>query len=35
MIYRSRWPAAHVTRINLDKAGQVPGIKAAVAEREG
>ena len=35
MIYRSRWPAAHVTRINLDKAKQVPGIKAAVAERKG
>ncbi len=35
MIYRSRWPAAHVTSINLDKARQVPGIKAAVAERKG
>ena len=35
MIYRSRWPAAHVTRINLEKAKQVPGIKAAVAERKG
>ncbi|MGD0060252.1 MAG: xanthine dehydrogenase family protein molybdopterin-binding subunit [Verrucomicrobiia bacterium] len=35
MIYRSRWPAAHVTRVNVDKARQVPGIKAAVVEREG
>ena len=35
MIYRSRWPAAHVTSVNVDKARQVPGIKAAVVEREG
>jgi xanthine dehydrogenase YagR molybdenum-binding subunit len=35
MIYRSRWAAAHVTRINLEKAKQVPGIKAVVAERKG
>lgn len=35
MIFRSRWPAAHVTRINLEKAKQVPGIKAVVAERKG
>ena len=35
MIYRSRWPAAHVTSINLEKARQVPGIKAVVAERKG
>ena len=35
MIFRSRWPAAHVTSINIDKARQVPGIKAVVVEREG
>ena len=35
MIYRAPWPAAKVTRINLDKAKRVPGIKAAVAERDG
>ncbi len=35
MIFRSRWPAAHVTSVNVDKARQVPGIKAAVVEREG
>jgi xanthine dehydrogenase YagR molybdenum-binding subunit len=35
MIFRSRWPAAHVTSINIDKARQIPGIKAVVIEREG
>jgi xanthine dehydrogenase YagR molybdenum-binding subunit len=35
MIYRSRWPAAHVTSVNIDKAKSIPGIKAAVVEREG
>jgi xanthine dehydrogenase YagR molybdenum-binding subunit len=35
MIFRSRWPAAHVTSVNVDKARRVPGIKAAVVEREG
>jgi xanthine dehydrogenase YagR molybdenum-binding subunit len=35
MIYRAPWPAAKVTRINLDKAKKIPGIKAVVAEREG
>ncbi len=35
MIYRSRWPAAKVTRVNIDKAKQIPGIKAAVVERDG
>jgi xanthine dehydrogenase YagR molybdenum-binding subunit len=35
MIYRSRWPAAHVTRVNVEKAKQMPGIKAAVVERDG
>src|SRR5882757_2319185 len=33
MILRSKWPAAKVTDINLDKALQVPGIKAAVLAR--
>src|ERR1017187_4003079 len=35
MILRSKWPAAKITDINLDKALQVPGIKAAVKAREG
>src|SRR5579871_6807695 len=35
MIYRSKWPAAQITRVNLDKAKQVPGIKAAIVERDG
>src|SRR5258708_35834157 len=35
MIYRSRWPAARVTSVNVDKARQVPGIRAAVVERDG
>ncbi len=35
MILRSKWPKARITRINLDKARQVPGIKAAVLVREG
>jgi xanthine dehydrogenase YagR molybdenum-binding subunit len=35
MIFRSRWPAAHVTSVNVDKARLVPGIKAAVVERKG
>lgn len=30
MILRSKWPAASITRINLDKARKVPGIKAAI-----
>src|ERR1044071_1607244 len=35
MIYRSRWPAAKLTGVDLDKAKAVPGIKAAVAVRDG
>jgi xanthine dehydrogenase YagR molybdenum-binding subunit len=35
MILRSRWPKARITRINLEKALQVPGIKAAILDREG
>src|SRR5215472_3912632 len=30
MILRSKWPAAKITRINLDPALKVPGIKAAI-----
>src|SRR3954453_23817320 len=30
MILRSKWPAAKITRINLDKARKIPGIKAAL-----
>ncbi len=30
MILRSKWPAAKIKSINLDKARQMPGIKAAV-----
>ena len=35
MILRSKWPAAKISEINLDKALQVPGIKAAVKVRNG
>ncbi|HWQ91395.1 MAG TPA: molybdopterin cofactor-binding domain-containing protein, partial [Clostridia bacterium] len=35
MILRSRWPNAKITSINLDKARQVPGVKAALLVREG
>jgi xanthine dehydrogenase YagR molybdenum-binding subunit len=35
MVYRSKWPSAKVLSVNLDKALQVPGIKAAVVAREG
>lgn len=35
MILRSRWPAARILRINLDKARRIPGIKAVVAVHEG
>jgi xanthine dehydrogenase YagR molybdenum-binding subunit len=30
MILRSKWPAAKITKVNLDPALKVPGIKAAV-----
>src|SRR5438270_8657905 len=30
MILRSKWPMAKINRINLDKARQIPGIKAVV-----
>jgi xanthine dehydrogenase YagR molybdenum-binding subunit len=35
MILRSKWPAAKISGINLDKARQVPGIQAAVKVRDG
>ena len=35
MILRSKWPAAKILSVNLAKALQVPGIKAAVAARDG
>src|SRR5690348_1410141 len=35
MILRSKWPKAKITSINLEKASQMPGIKAALLVREG
>src|SRR5438067_7301050 len=35
MILRSKWPAARIKAINLDKAKALPGIKAAILVREG
>ncbi len=35
MIYRSKWAAATVRSINLEKAKAVPGIKAVLAVRDG
>src|SRR5512138_3248387 len=35
MILRSKWPAAKVSKIDLEKARQVPGIKAAIAVQDG
>jgi xanthine dehydrogenase YagR molybdenum-binding subunit len=35
MILRSKWPAAKISSVNLNKALQVPGIKAAVAIQDG
>ena len=35
MILRAKWPAAKVTKINLEKALKVPGIKAAIKVQEG
>ena len=35
MILRSKWPAAKILSVNLDKALQIPGIKAAVVVRDG
>ncbi|HTL58076.1 MAG TPA: xanthine dehydrogenase family protein molybdopterin-binding subunit [Candidatus Limnocylindrales bacterium] len=35
MILRSKWAKARITKIDLEKARQVPGIKAVVLAREG
>jgi len=35
MILRSKWPAAKVLSVDVDKARQIPGIKAAVVVRDG
>jgi xanthine dehydrogenase YagR molybdenum-binding subunit len=35
MILRSKWPAAKILSVNLDKARRIPGIKAAVVVRDG
>src|SRR5258706_3732950 len=35
MILRSKWPSAKILSVNLDKARQSPGIKAAVVARDG
>jgi xanthine dehydrogenase YagR molybdenum-binding subunit len=35
MILRSKWPAAKILSVNLEKALQVPGIKAAIVARDG
>ena len=35
MILRSKWPAARIAKINLDNALKIPGIKAALAVKEG
>jgi xanthine dehydrogenase YagR molybdenum-binding subunit len=35
MILRSKWPKARISKIDLDPALKVPGIKAAVLAREG
>jgi xanthine dehydrogenase YagR molybdenum-binding subunit len=35
MILRSKWPKARISKVNLEKALKVPGIKAAVTAREG
>jgi xanthine dehydrogenase YagR molybdenum-binding subunit len=34
MILRSKWPAAKITAVNLEKALKVPGIKAAVLRED-
>src|SRR5882724_11202897 len=35
MILRSKWPAAKILSVNLEKALKIPGIKAALPVREG
>src|SRR5438067_560239 len=34
-IFRSKWAAAKITKIDLEKAKAAPGIKAAILAREG
>ena len=34
-IYRSKWPAARIHSLNLDKAKAAPGIRAAIPAKEG
>jgi len=34
-IFRSKWPAAHVKSVNLEKAKVAPGIKAAILAQDG
>ena len=34
MILRSKWPSAKILSVNLEKARQIPGIKAAVTVKE-
>jgi xanthine dehydrogenase YagR molybdenum-binding subunit len=34
MILRSKWPSAKISSVNLDKARQIPGIKAAVTLKD-
>jgi xanthine dehydrogenase YagR molybdenum-binding subunit len=35
VIFRSKWPAARIRSVNLDKARAAPGIKAAIRVHEG
>ena len=35
MILRSKWPKAKITKIDLAPAKKIPGIKAAILDREG
>ncbi len=35
MILRSKWPKAKISKINLEKARAIPGVKAAVLARDG
>src|SRR6266850_2785650 len=35
MIFRSKWAKAKITKIDLEKAKKVPGIKAAILAKEG
>ncbi|MDE3068626.1 MAG: xanthine dehydrogenase family protein molybdopterin-binding subunit [Verrucomicrobiota bacterium] len=35
MILRSKWPAATITKINLEPALKIPGIKAAITVQDG